>query len=162
MNGGRGAGQTGKRLPRAESPVERRKVLFLCTRNTARSQMAEAFLRHYAGDRFEPHSAGLDPDAISPCAQRVMEEIGFHMSRQYSKHVSEYMGKVHFGYCIMVCDSAEPRCPTTFPDVSQILHWSVEDPVAFVGSDEEKLQKFREVRDQIDQRIRAWLAEQGI
>lgn len=136
------------------------RVLFLCTRNTARSQMAEAFLRHHAGDRYQPYSAGLLPDAISPYARRVMEEIGIDLSGQYSKHISEYMGKIHFGYCIIVCDIAEPRCPTTFPDVSEILHWPFDDPVAFVGLEEDKLSKFREVRDQIDHRIRAWLARQ--
>ena len=136
------------------------RVLFLCTRNTARSQMAEAFLRHYAADRYQPYSAGLLPDAINPYAWRVMEEIGIDLSGQYSKHVSEYMGRIHFGYCIIVCDIAEPRCPTTFPDVSQILRWPVDDPVAFAGSEEDKLSKFREVRDQIDHHIRAWLARQ--
>lgn len=122
--------------------------------------MAEAFLRRHAGDRYQPYSAGLLPDAINLYARRVMEEIGVDLSGQYSKHVSEYMGKLHFGYCIIVCHIAEPRCPTAFPDVSEILRWPLDDPVAFVGLEEEKLGKFREVRDQIDRRIRAWLARQ--
>ncbi len=141
--------------------VREGRVLFLCTRNTARSQMAEAFLRHYAGDRYHPYSAGLLPDAIHPYARRVMEEIGIDLSGQYSKHVGKYMGRIHFGYCIIVCDIAEPRCPTTFPDVSEIERWPFEDPVAFAGSDEEKLKRFREVRDQINERIQDWLAEQA-
>jgi arsenate reductase len=89
-----------------------------------------------------------------------MQEVGISLSSQHSKHIKEYMGKVHFGYLITMCDEAEKSCPTTFPGIGQRLHWSFEDPSAFVGSDNEKLAKFREVRDQIDQRIKAWLAEQ--
>ncbi len=136
------------------------KVLFLCTGNSARSQMAEAFLRRYGGDEFEAYSAGLEPKPIHPYTNRVMEEIGVSLSGQYSKHLKEYMGKVHFGYLITVCDEAEENCPTAFPDVGQRIHWSFEDPAAFVGLDDETLAKFREVRDQIEQRIKAWLAEQ--
>ena len=136
------------------------KVLFLCTGNSARSQMAEAFLRKYGGDEFEAYSAGLEPEGINPCTERVMEEVGISLSGQRSKHIEESMGKVHFGYLIIVCDEAERNCPTTFPGVGRRLHWSFEDPAAFVGSEDEILAKFREVRDQIEQRIKAWLAEQ--
>ena len=122
--------------------------------------MAEAFLRKYGGNEFEAYSAGLELKGINPCTERVMEEVGISLSGQYSKHVKEYLGKVHFGYLITVCDEAEENCPTTFPGVNQRIHWSFEDPAAFVGSDEEKLAKFREVRDQIEQRIKAWLEEQ--
>lgn len=135
------------------------RVLFLCTGNTARSQMAEAFLRQYAGDRFEAYSAGLDPAEIHPYVHRVMEEIGIDISGQRSKHVKEYMGKLHFGYTITVCSVAEEKCPSVFPGMGQRLHWAFDDPAAFVGSEEEKLEKFREVRDQIDERIKEWLAE---
>ena len=136
------------------------KVLFLCTGNSARSQMAEAFLRKHGGDEFEAYSAGLEPKAIHPYTNRVMEEVGINLSGQYSKHVKEYMGKAHFGYLITVCDETEKNCPRAFPGVSQRIHWSFEDPAAFVGSDDETLVKFREVRDQIERRIKAWLAEQ--
>ena len=136
------------------------KVLFLCTGNSARSQMAEAFLRKYGGDEFEAYSAGLEPKGINPYTKRVMEEIGVNLSGQYSKHVGEYMGKIHFGYLITLCGEAEEKCPTVFPGVGQRLHWSFEDPSAFVGSDDEKLAKYREVRDQIERRIQTWLAEQ--
>jgi arsenate reductase len=136
------------------------KVLFLCTGNSARSQMAEAFLRKYAADEFEAYSAGLEPKEIHPNTVRVMEEVGVSLNGQYSKHIKEYMGKIHFGYLIIVCHEAEKNCPTVFPGVGQRLHWSFEDPSAFVGSDDEKLARFREVRDQIDQCIKAWLAEQ--
>jgi arsenate reductase len=142
--------------------MSKAKVLFLCTGNSARSQMAEAFLRKYGGERFEVYSAGLEPKGINPNTERVMEEVGINLSGQYSKHVKEYMGKVHFGYLITMCDEAEASCPTTFPGIFQRLHWPFEDPAAFIGSDEEKVAKFREVRDKIDQRIKAWLAEHRV
>ena len=129
------------------------KVLFLCTSNSARSQMAEAFLRKYGGDRFDAYSAGLEPKGIDPNTERVMEEVGVSLSGQYSKHVREYMGKIHFGYLITVCGEAEKNCPTTFSGVGQRLHWLFEDPSVFVGPDDEKLARFRKVRDQIEQRI---------
>ena len=136
------------------------RVLFLCTGNSARSQMAEALLRHYAGDRFEAYSAGLEPKGVHPLTVRVMEEAGIPLTGQSSKDVSEYMGKLHFGYLITVCANVEEKCPTTFPGVSQRMHWAFDDPAALEGTDEDKLAKFREVRDQIDRRIREWLAEQ--
>ena len=122
--------------------------------------MAEAFLKKHGGDRYDAYSAGIEPKGINPYTERVMEEIGVSLSGQYSKHVKEYMGKVHFGYLITVCDEAEKNCPTAFPGIGQRIHWSFEDPAAFVGSDDEKLTKFREVRDQIERRIKEWLIEQ--
>jgi len=122
--------------------------------------MAEAFVKKYGGGQFEAYSAGLEPKGIHPYTERVMEEIGVSLKGQYSKHIKEYMGKMHFGYLIILCQEAEKNCPTVFPGIGQRLHWLLEDPSAFVGSDDEKLAKFREVRDQIDQRIKAWLAEQ--
>ena len=139
--------------------MQKTKVLFLCTGNTARSQMAEAFLRKYGGDRFEAYSAGLEPDVINLYVYQVMEEVGLDLAGQRSKSISEYMGKVHFGYLITVCANAEEKCPAVFPGMGQRLHWPFEDPAAFEGSDEEKKAKFREVRDQIEQRIKDWLAE---
>ena len=142
--------------------MNKTKVLFLCTGNSARSQMAEALLRRYAGDRFEAYSAGLEPQGIHPLTTQVMAEIGLPLTGQYAKDVREYLGRVHFGYLITVCADAEARCPSVFPGLGQRLHWAFEDPVAFVGSEEARLQKFRQVRDQIDWRIRDWLAEQGV
>ena len=135
------------------------KVLFLCTGNSARSQMAEAFLRKSGEEQFDAYSAGTDPKGIHPHAERVMEEVGISLSNQHSKHLKEFMGKVHFGYLITMCDEAEKTCPTTFPGMGQRLRWSFEDPAAFVGSEAEKLEKFRDVRDQIEKRIKAWLSE---
>ncbi|MFZ5880651.1 MAG: arsenate reductase ArsC [Chloroflexota bacterium] len=138
------------------------RVLFLCTGNSARSQMAEAFLRSLAGGQFEAHSAGLSPKGINPFTVQVMNEKGIDLSGQASKGVEVYLGKTLFQYLVTVCDDADKNCPTTWPGVSQRMHWSFEDPAAFEGTDEEKLAKFRQVRDQIEQRIRAWLIEQGI
>ena len=134
------------------------KVLFLCTGNSARSQMAEAFFRKYAGERFDVFSAGLEPQGINPFARKVMEEIGFDLSGHYSKDVSEFLGTTHFGYVITLCDHAESRCPI-FPGASIRLHWPFEDPAAFQGTEEQKLNKFREIRDQIRTRIESWLRE---
>jgi len=142
--------------------MEKSRVLFLCTGNSARSQMAEAFLRKYAGDRFEVHSAGLEPNALNPLTVKVMEEAGFDMSGYRSKGIGEYLGKVHFQYLITVCDDADKNCPTIWPGVNQRMHWSFEDPAKFEGSDEQKLTKFRQVRDLIDVRVKAWLADQNI
>jgi len=135
------------------------RVLFLCTGNSARSQMAEAFLRKHGGDRFEAHSAGLEPKGINPYTRRALAEVGIDMAGHSSKDLSVYLGKVHFGYLITVCGNAEERCPV-FPGVGVRLHWPFEDPAAAEGSDEEVMAKFREVRDQIEARILAWLRDQ--
>jgi arsenate reductase len=134
------------------------RVLFLCTGNSARSQMAEAFLRFYGGDRFEAHSAGLEPKGINPYTRRVLAEVGLDMAGQSSKDLTVYLGKTHFGYLITVCSNAEARCPV-FPGVATRLHWPYDDPAAAEGSDEEKLAAFRRVRDAIEARILAWLDE---
>jgi len=123
--------------------------------------MAEALLRYYASDHFEVYSAGLEPKGINPYTIRVMNEIGLDVSGGRSTGVMEYLGKVHMGYVITVCSNAEERCPI-FPFGTQRLHWPFEDPAAFQGTDDAKAAKFREVRDLIDQRLRAWLREQQI
>jgi len=135
-------------------------VIFLCTHNTARSQMAEALLQKHAGDRFEVYSAGFEHTDLNPFTRQVMAEMGFDLGDQYAKGVKEYLGKINFAYVIIVCDRAEKTCPTAFPSISQQrLFWPFEDPVAFEGTEEEKLAKFREIRDQIDRRILQWLSE---
>ena len=140
--------------------MSKAKVLFLCTGNSARSQMAEAFMRKHGGGQYDAYSAGTEPKSINPYTGRVMEEAGVSLSGQYSKHVKEYMGKIHFAYIITLCDEAEKSCPAIFPGMGQRLHWSFEDPGAIVGSDDEKLAKFREVRDRIERQIKEWLTEQ--
>jgi arsenate reductase len=137
-------------------------VLFLCTGNSARSQMAEAFLRKYAGDYFDVNSAGLDPLEINPFTKKVMEEIGISLEGHTSNLLNEYMGRKHFAYLITVCSNAEERCPSTFPGVGKRYFWDLEDPAAFEGTDEEKLHKFREIRDLIDERVKDWLFEFGV
>ena len=135
------------------------KVLFLCTHNSARSQMAEAFLKKYAGEYFDAFSAGLDPQGIDPHTIQVMNEAGLPLEGQTSKSVKEYLGNLNFGYLITVCDYAEKNCPTAFLGISHRMHWAFDDPVKFEGSEEEKLDKFRQVRDQVDAKIQSWLAE---
>ena len=142
--------------------MNKQRVLFLCTGNSARSQMAEAFLRRYAGDEFEAYSAGLEPKEMNPYTVRVMNEIGYDLEGQYSKGVDQYLGKVLFQYLITVCDQADKNCPVIWPGVNQRIHWSFEDPAAVEGPEEVKLAKFREVRDQIEGMVQNWVAEQGL
>jgi len=139
--------------------MKKAKVLFLCTGNSARSQMAEAFLRKYAGDEFEAYSAGIRPLGIVPYTIRVMEEIGISLEGHHSKQVDEYIGKIDFDYLIIVCANAEKQCPA-FPGAGERILWDLEDPVMQIGAEEEKLQKFREVRDKIDKRVKEWLSSQ--
>ena len=140
--------------------MEKPRVLFLCTHNSARSQMAEAFLRRHAGDRFEVHSAGLGSRGIHPLTIRVMEEASLSLEGQWSKSLQDHFMKVQIGYLITVCGGADKRCPT-LPGVSNRTHWPFEDPRAFQGTHEEKLAKFREVRDQIEAHVVERLEEMG-
>ena len=142
--------------------MDRINVLFLCTGNSARSQMAEALLRHLAGDRFEAFSAGLEPKGLHPLTVQVMREISLDVSDQRSKDVREYLGRQPFGYLITVCSHADAHCPAAFPGVGQRLHWDFDDPAAVAGSEQDRLAKFRQVRDAIAARLRAWLTEQGV
>lgn len=139
--------------------VEKQHVLFLCTANSARSQMAEAFLRHLGSDRFEVHSAGLEPKEVNPLAIQVMEEVGVPMKGHHSKSLSDFLGKVPIRYAIIVCDRAEQSCPKLWPFGATVLSWPFDDPAAIEGSSEVRLERFRDVRDQIESRIRRWLAE---
>ncbi|HWB00790.1 MAG TPA: arsenate reductase ArsC [Pirellulales bacterium] len=133
------------------------KVLFLCTGNSARSQMGEALLRHKAGDRFEAHSAGLEPKGVNPLTVRVLDEIGIDTSSLRSKGVEEYLGRLPVQYLFVVCNDADQRCPAIWPGVSQRFAWPFEDPAACEGTEAEKLAKFRRVRDQISDKLDAWL-----
>lgn len=143
--------------------MDKPRVLFLCTGNSARSQMAEAFLRAYAGDHFEVHSAGLEPKGhILPEVLTVMKERGLNMAGQFSKSVSEYLGKTIFSHTITVCGDAEENCPAVFLNMGKHEHWPLDDPAKFQGSEAEKLEFTRQVRDQIEQRILQWLKEQNI
>jgi arsenate reductase len=142
--------------------MSKQRVLFLCTGNSARSQMAEAFLRRAAGDIFEVHRAGLEPKGVHQLTVKVMAEAGIDISDQTSKGIETYLAKTLFQYLITVCDDADQNCPTIWPGLSSRLHWSFEDPAKFEGNEEQKLGKFREVRDLIEERIRHWVLEQYI
>lgn len=137
------------------------KVLFLCTHNSARSQMAQAFLRKCGGEVFEAHSAGLEPAAIHPMTSQVMREIGIDLEAEghYAKGlIPEYFEKqVHVGYLVTVCQNAEEKCPI-YPGVSVREYWGFEDPAAFEGTEEAVLAKFREIRDQIASRVQVFIA----
>jgi len=135
----------------------RRNVIFLCTGNSARSQIAEAFLRKYGGDRFDVYSAGMEPKGVHPLAVRVMAEVDIDISEYRSKGTNEFLGKKLFQYLITVCDRAEKNCPTAWPGVTNRLHWSFEDPAEYEGTEEAKLNKFREIRNQIQKKIIDWL-----
>jgi arsenate reductase len=135
----------------AAEAEERSRVLFLCTHNSARSQMAEGLLRHLAGDRFEAMSAGTEATRVRPLAVRAMEEIGIDISGQESKTLDRYLEE-SFDYVITVCDDANETCPF-FPGAANRLHWSFEDPSRVEGSEEERLAVFRSVRDRIRERI---------
>ena len=134
----------------------KRQVLFLCTGNSCRSQLAEALLRHHRGELFEAYSAGTDPRPIHPLTIKVLEERGISTAGLRSKGVEEYLGKVFFGYVVIVCDNAANNCPTAWPGNHVFVHMLFDDPAAFEGSDEAKLAKFRETRDQIEAALLTW------
>jgi len=134
---------------------ERKRVLILCTGNSARSQMAEGLLRHLAGDRFEVASAGVSPTRVRPEAITAMREIGIDISHHHSKSVDEFSGQ-EFDYVITVCDNANKQCPV-FPSRTKRIHWSFEDPAATQGDEQARLSVFRRVRDQILHRLRLFV-----
>lgn len=133
------------------------RVLFLCTHNSARSQMAEGLLRHLAGDRFDAHSAGTEATHVRPLAARAMDEIGVDISRQESKTLDRYLQEP-FDYVVTVCDAANEACPV-FPGAKERLHWSFPDPSQATGTEEERLGVFRAVRDEVRARIEEELLE---
>ena len=139
--------------------TRKKRALFICTHNSARSQMAEGLLRHLAGDRFEAISAGTEATHVRPLAVRAMEEIGVDISEQESKTLERYLGEA-FDYVITVCDDANEACPF-FPGASERLHWSFEDPSRAEGSEEERLAVFRGVRDRIEDQVQAELVNRG-
>jgi arsenate reductase len=132
----------------------KKRVLILCTGNSARSQMAEGLLRHDAGDRFEVESAGTRPSQVRPEAIAVMRELGIDISGHRSKHVDEFTGQ-EFDYILTVYDHAREHCPI-FPSGATAIHHNFEDPAAFHGPEQQRLSVFRRVRDQIRQYLRAF------
>ena len=131
------------------------RVLILCTGNSARSQMAEGLLRHLGGTRYEVFSAGTKPAGVNPLAIEAMLEVGIDISTQRSKSVAEFAGQ-EFAAVITVCDNAAEECPI-FPGAPQRAHWSLPDPAAVSGTEQEKLGAFRKVREELERRIQAFV-----
>lgn len=140
--------------------MDKIKVIFICVHNSARSQMAEAFLKKYGGDKFEVTSAGLEPGVLNPVVVEVMKEIGIDISNNKAKSVFDfYKNGNFFSYVITVCDESQSeRCPI-FPGVVKQMHWGFTDPSSFDGTFEEKKAKTRKVRDDIETKIKQWLEE---
>ena len=138
----------------------KKRVLFVCIHNSARSQMAEAFLNQICGGEFEAHSAGIEPGKLNPIVVEAMQEIGVDISGNQTKAVCDYVKSGQkFAYVITVCDEASAeRCPI-FPGVTQRLHWGFPDPSSFKGTHEERLAGTRAVRDTIKAKIEAWCEE---
>lgn len=140
--------------------MPKKKVLFICIHNSARSQMAEAFLNQICGDQFEAHSAGLEPGKLNPIVVEAMKEVGLDISGNQTKAVFDmFKSDRTFAYVVTVCDEASAeRCPI-FPGVTTRLHWSFPDPSAFPGTHDEKLARTREIRDSIKAKIEDWCSE---
>ncbi|MDK9716571.1 MAG: arsenate reductase ArsC [Trichlorobacter sp.] len=140
--------------------MKKNKVLFVCIHNSARSQMAEAFLNHLAGDRFEARSAGLEPGVLNPLVVEVMQELGIDISTNQTKDVFEMFKRGEmYSYVITVCDGANAeRCPI-FPGIVSRLHWSFSDPAALTGSKEERLATTRVIRDEIRAAVEGFITE---
>ena len=136
----------------------KKKVLFVCVHNSARSQMAEAFLKQMAGDKFEVESAGLEPGKLNPIVVEAMKEAGIDISQNKTKSAFDFykQGK-QYDYVITVCDESQSGACPMFPGKGERLHWGFDDPSGFQGRWEEKLEKTRQVRDQIKQKIIEWL-----
>jgi len=131
--------------------VSAKRVLFLCTHNSARSQMAEGLLRHLSGGRFEAFSAGTEATAVQPLAIQVMSELGIDISKHESKTLDRYILD-QFDYVITVCDDANESCPL-FPNAEKRLHWSLPDPAKATGTEAQRLAVYRTVRDELMKRI---------
>lgn len=133
----------------------KKRVLVLCTANSARSQMSEGLLKHIAGDQFEVFSAGTTPSTLNPYAVLAMAEMGIDIREQYSKSLNEFLD-MKFDYVITVCDRAAETCPI-FPGPVQRIHWSFPDPAAVEGDHNQKLAAFIQVRDSIRHQLKKWL-----
>jgi len=137
-------------------------LMVLCTGNSCRSQMAEAFLRAAAGDRFDVYSAGSEPAAeVHPLAVRVMAEIGLDLAGHRPKGMQELLGRVPVDYLFIVCDGAAKSCPSVWPGALERFVWPFDDPARAEGTEEERLVVFRRVRDEIGARFGAWIDERA-
>ena len=139
--------------------MKKARVLLLCSQNSVRSQMAEAFFKKYATDILEVYSAGMEPSVIHPYTIQVMQEVGMDLSGERSKGFREFLGRVQFSHVISVCKRAEGKCPAIFPGARHYLAWPFEDPASFEGAEEEKQDKFRQIRDEIEEQVKTWVQE---
>jgi arsenate reductase (thioredoxin) len=139
--------------------MDKKRVLFVCVHNSARSQMAEAFLKRYGGDRFEVESAGLEPGTLNPVVVDAMKEVGIDISGNKTKSAFDLykQGKL-YDHVITVCDESQSGSCPNFPGAGQRSHWGFTDPSGFTGTYEEKLDKTRDVRGQIEDKIKGWVA----
>jgi len=135
------------------------RVLFVCTENSCRSQMAEGFLRHHAADRFEAYSGGAEARKLNPTAVDVMREVGIDISGHHSKDVAEFLGQ-SFHFIIRVCDKVKETCPV-LPGAIWYLDWRLEDPASAKGSPNERMTVFRRVRDEIEERVLEFIAKES-
>ncbi|MCF7878254.1 MAG: arsenate reductase ArsC [Candidatus Omnitrophica bacterium] len=135
--------------------MNKKKVLFVCVHNSARSQMAESFLNQLAGDRFEAESAGLEPGELNPLVVKAMQEVGIDISGNKTKSVFDFYRQGRsYDYVITVCDESQSeQCPL-FPGTAKKLHWGFSDPSSFSGTDQEKLEKTRKIRDEIKEKLK--------
>lgn len=137
--------------------MPRQNILVLCTGNSCRSQIAEAFLRKYRGDRFDVHSAGTSPkDAVHPLAVRVMDEIGIDLSSHHPKDAAQFLGRLPLTHLLIVCDNANQTCPRVWPGALSRTFMPFDDPADATGSEEQVLGVFRRVRDEIDAAMKEW------
>jgi arsenate reductase len=134
-------------------------VLFVCTHNSARSQMAEGWLRHLAGDRFDVRSAGVEPGTLNPLSVRAMEEVGVDLSGHRAKGIDEYLGRLAVWHLVVVCDKADQSCPRVWHGMRERHFWPFEDPAAATGAEDDRLAAFRRVRDAIGEKLRTWIVE---
>ena len=143
--------------------MQKKKILFVCIHNSARSQMAEAWLNHFCGEFFEAHSAGLEPGTLNPIVVEVMKEEGIDISHKKTQSVFELLKKgILFSHVIAVCDEASAeRCPI-FAGTGERLHWSFSDPSRATGTQDEKLKKVRQIRDSIKDRIEDWCFQECV
>ena len=138
--------------------MSKKRILFVCVHNSARSQMAEAFLKKYGGDKFDVESAGLEPGKLNPVVVEVMKEVGIDISQNITKSVFDFykQGK-QYDYVVTVCDESQSGACPVFPGKGERLHWGFVDPSQFQGSLEDKLRQTKVVRDQIETKVKDWL-----
>jgi len=134
-------------------------VLFVCSHNSARSQMAEGLFRDMAGDRFHVYSAGVEPGELNPLSVKAMAEIGIDISGHKAEGIKKYLGHIPIYHLVVVCEKAAQTCPRIWPGAREYHHWYFDDPAAAEGSEEEKLAAFRTVRDEIKAKLAEWLVE---